>query len=634
MRKSQVVRLIALFFFLAVIVTACGGGGGGDSTPDTTPNAFSFSANANAPVGFASDSESVSIAGIDASTSISINGGEYSVNGGEFTSGAGTVSVSDTVQVRVLASTEFGEISEATLTIGGVAGTYTVTTAEPDAFTFGSEDDAEINREFISEEVTLRGITGDAPIVVINGEYSIAGGDYVSGTGTITAGQTVRVRTTSAGEPSTGKIVTLTIGGVAGEYIVTTIADTDAPVVNIVFPPENSMTESDFILVRGTATDLSTVSSLSIVATSGTVVATSDDGFATWEALVPLDEGGNTLTVSVMDGLGNFNDTANEVRLLLDDELGLFPNDLTELSFVQTLVVDVANNRLLLSAGNTPVIHEVNLATGERRPFSDSETENSDGATITIPNSILIRGSSAIVLDTGSDMMYSVNLESGERSLISDNDVSFGVPEFSSPRDMIIDPSNSNQVWVLDGDQFFSVNLSSGLKVTISTTGVDLATGSFGSLTYDELSDTVFIINRSDSGGESKGVYELNLSNNEIEAYSTNITHPSQVQFNTPNYNITSHSGTNALFIGDVLEQRIVKVNLISLEREIFSGDSSLNVIGFPQGIYPVEGREYILVPNSVENPDVEDGIFSSIHAIDVINGNRVIVTKWQGIDS
>lgn len=635
MRKSQFVRNLSLFVFSAVFVAACGGGGGGGSTPDTTPNSFSFSADDDAAVGSFSDSENIPVAGIDASASISISGGTYSVNGGEFTSGTGTVSVNDTVQVRVTASTEFGETSEATLTIGGVEGTYTVTTAEPDDFTFGAEDDAAVNSEFISGEVTLRGITGSAPIIVTNGQYSIAGGEYVSGEGTIEAGQTVRVRTTSPGEPLTDKTVTLTIGGVEGEYVVTTMADTEAPVVNIVFPPENSMTQSESILVRGTATDLSAISRILIVATSGEVEATSSDEFATWEALVPLNDGNNTLTITSFDALNNLNEAAGEVRLLLDDDLGFFPDDQVELTEIETLVVDEANNRLLVSGGAMPEIHEIELGTGTRRLFSHNATPNSDDTTVEEPTSILMRETDAVVLDTGSNMIYSLDLINGERTLISSNAAPTGSPEFGVSLDMIFDPANSGRVIVSNWLQIITVDLDNGVRELLPTNGIDLTTTFFNSTYYHEQLNKVFLLNQNDFGGASIGVYELNLSNsNEIAAFSTNLTPADQLAFNRPTINIASYPGSNALFVGDSSEQRVVKVDLLSGEREVFIDNAAPNALGFPQGTYSVLGKQYLLVPNIVSNPDNEDELFGSIHAVDVVNGNRVIISKWRGDDS
>jgi hypothetical protein len=62
-------------------------------------------------------------------------GGTYSVSGGTFTSTAGTVNNGDIVQVRLMSSSSYSTTTTATLTIGGVSGTFSVTTMTAEADT-------------------------------------------------------------------------------------------------------------------------------------------------------------------------------------------------------------------------------------------------------------------------------------------------------------------------------------------------------------------------------------------------------------------------------------------------------------------------------------------------------------------
>ena len=77
-----------------------------------------------------SNTITVSGTGIGAAA-ISIVGGTYSVNGGGYVSSAGTVNLGDTVTVRLTTSASYGTLSTATLTIGGVSGSFNVTTIPP-----------------------------------------------------------------------------------------------------------------------------------------------------------------------------------------------------------------------------------------------------------------------------------------------------------------------------------------------------------------------------------------------------------------------------------------------------------------------------------------------------------------------
>lgn len=96
--------------------------------PDSTPDAFSFTAKTGAAINTAYTSNTVTVKGIDTAVAIAITGGEYSVNSGAFTAAAGTVSVNDTVSVKATAANGTELTREAVLTIGGVTGTYSITT--------------------------------------------------------------------------------------------------------------------------------------------------------------------------------------------------------------------------------------------------------------------------------------------------------------------------------------------------------------------------------------------------------------------------------------------------------------------------------------------------------------------------
>ena len=66
------------------------------------------------------------------------------------------------------------------------------------------------------------GINAAAMISITGGSYSVNGGGYTSGSGTVNNGNTVAVRLTSSGSYSTQVSATLTIGGVSGSSCATT----------------------------------------------------------------------------------------------------------------------------------------------------------------------------------------------------------------------------------------------------------------------------------------------------------------------------------------------------------------------------------------------------------------------------
>jgi len=73
-------------------------------------------------------SNTITVSGISSSATISITGGTYSINGGAYTSANGTVNNGNAVTVQLVSSESYSTTTEATLTIGGVSDTFSVTT--------------------------------------------------------------------------------------------------------------------------------------------------------------------------------------------------------------------------------------------------------------------------------------------------------------------------------------------------------------------------------------------------------------------------------------------------------------------------------------------------------------------------
>lgn len=102
-----------------------------DATADTAPDAFSFIDVTGAEPSTNHQSNAITVHGINAPATVTISGGSYKVNGGNFTSDLGAVVNGDTVVVQLMSASGYATGTTATLTIGGVAGSYTVTTKPP-----------------------------------------------------------------------------------------------------------------------------------------------------------------------------------------------------------------------------------------------------------------------------------------------------------------------------------------------------------------------------------------------------------------------------------------------------------------------------------------------------------------------
>ena len=183
---------------LHLTVSGCGSGGGGDMAiavlpADTTPDAFDFSDQGNVAVGTLIESAAITVTGIDQPTAISVTGGEYSVEGGAYTSGTGTVTNGQTVRVRHASSADPATTVTTVLTIGGVNGTFSSTTASMAAAPGG----------FLSSSVVLgRPTDSSISISVLVTEAIEAYVEYrTASAGYVPAPDPVLPRTIQANEP-------------------------------------------------------------------------------------------------------------------------------------------------------------------------------------------------------------------------------------------------------------------------------------------------------------------------------------------------------------------------------------------------------------------------------------------------
>jgi len=109
-----------------------------NGTIDTTPDQFTFTDQTGVAMNTVITSNTITVSGINAATLISVTGGTYAINGGSFTSADGIVNNGDTVTVQLTSSGSNSTTTNATLTIGGVSGTFSVTTQAAPASSGGS----------------------------------------------------------------------------------------------------------------------------------------------------------------------------------------------------------------------------------------------------------------------------------------------------------------------------------------------------------------------------------------------------------------------------------------------------------------------------------------------------------------
>jgi hypothetical protein len=288
---------------------------------DTTPDAFTIAAVTDAAPNSLEQS-STTINGIETAATVTIAGEgapEFSTDGGSTwvdTNGSGTVANGGTVLVRLTSSSGFEAERTATLTVGGLTGTFSVTTeaqdTTPDAFAFISTL-AVADSLTASDVVTLSGFTGSLAISVSGDgspEYRINGGAWTSAAGTVSSGQDVQVRLTAATTEGSTRVATLSVGTGSGDFSVET---QDRTPLSFAFA---SVTDAELSTLTASASE--TVSGI-----TGSVPISVEDAFSAeyqingggWTSASGTVTDGDTVAVRLVSA--NAYETARDVELTI-----------------------------------------------------------------------------------------------------------------------------------------------------------------------------------------------------------------------------------------------------------------------------------------------------------------------------
>jgi hypothetical protein len=245
--------------------------------PDTTPDPFGFTPVTNAALSSTHTSNTIAITGIDSPTPVSIMGGLVSINGGPFGAAAGTITNGQTLTVRATAGAAFGTTTMANVNVGGVIGTFSISTipadTTPDPFSFTPRTMAQPSTTFPSNAITITGINSAAPISITSGNYSINGGAFTSAPGSINNGDTLQLQGTSSAITDGSGVVNVTanVGGVMGNYSITTRDTTPNP---FSFPNSNVLNSVCGVTGPGTSSATVTITGVDspapITVTAGT----------------------------------------------------------------------------------------------------------------------------------------------------------------------------------------------------------------------------------------------------------------------------------------------------------------------------------------------------------------------------
>lgn len=242
---------------------------------DKTPEVFTFATKYDVAV-YDEETPSyiefdpITIAGITGSVRIRVNDGEVKVGSDEWRDEDYTLDNSllvangETVTVRHKASSSNNSKTTSSIGIGtkvaefisyteleqGIDDTYV------EEFLFEPKFDVALESEVESNEITISGIDTEVAVNIGNGEYSINNGTYTSVDGTISNGDTIKVKHTSSNQALESVESTLKIGDYEETFISFTKAPDDITPYHVIFNKKvdqslSTLVESDYVFIRG-----------------------------------------------------------------------------------------------------------------------------------------------------------------------------------------------------------------------------------------------------------------------------------------------------------------------------------------------------------------------------------------------
>jgi YVTN family beta-propeller protein/parallel beta-helix repeat protein len=165
----------------------------------------------------------------------------------------------------------------------------------PNQFTFVDQAGVALNTTVTSNQVAVSGLSDASPVFIVGGEYSVNGGAYRSAPWTVTNGDLVAVRLTSAGNSNTTVDATLVIGAVSDTFSVTTRF---APTVTII-AADPTATEAGPTPGQLSVTRIgSTTAALTVTYTVGGT-ATAGIDYVALPGSVTIPAGANAATITV-----------------------------------------------------------------------------------------------------------------------------------------------------------------------------------------------------------------------------------------------------------------------------------------------------------------------------------------------
>jgi DNA-binding beta-propeller fold protein YncE len=178
---------------------------------------------------------------------------------------------------------------------------------------------------------------------------------------------------------------------------------------------------------------------------------------------------------------------------------GVTPDNTATLNSPFDIEIDPNNNRAFVTDVDEAAILAIDLDTGSRVLFSDNTISvGASNIEFAYPKGIVMDSANnrLLVTDPTLDAVIAVSLDTGARTLFSDNttELANSTVEFSSPRYIALDTAN-NRALILDSTTIIAVSLSTGARTVLTNNDIvsDIDLSSQSDLTVDSANNRALV---------------------------------------------------------------------------------------------------------------------------------------------
>jgi hypothetical protein len=247
--------------------------------------------------------------------------------------------------------------------------------------------------------------------------------------------------------------------------------------VRVLFPPRFSYTDAAVLTVRGSSSQGSGVAGVSVNGVS----ASSEDGFRSWHAQVPVAPGINEFNVAILGSSGVTTPAGGFV----------VSNNGSPLLNIDALDYDPDTGSIFVSDFRLSAILTLDTATGRVASLVDPSGNNGSETDFFGSQSIAIDSSHNRILtfSWGEDVVLGIDQATGDRTVISSNAERTGPASLAFASGIALDAIHQ-RAFALATPNIVVVDLASGLRTplgaSVDTDG--LPVGSLNDLVYDDVS--------------------------------------------------------------------------------------------------------------------------------------------------